>query len=159
MGNERRTYDFRFGRSVNRAVFYKKYFISISISLIYLLFQLGCDFRRVVVNDPIYPQHVQFIESGTTTMQQVTERLGAPDEITGTPEKLWFRYHFKSTKFLRVDFGVLFRIWSPVTPPMSIGRSDAGTDVFLIAFDSRWVTQELRFPHPEETDEETFLPF
>jgi hypothetical protein len=120
---------------------------------------IGCDFRKVVVNDPIRPKDVAFIKSGKTTMQEVVIRLGAPDEILGTSDRLWFQYHFKTTKFLRIDFGVLLRLWSPVTPPLSIGRSNAGTDVFLIAFDPKWVTQDLSFPPPSETDKIGFWPF
>ena len=159
MGNEHLDYSFRFGRLVSSVAFPKKSFAAIGVGLVLLLFLLGCDFRKIVVNDPIHPEDVAFIKSGKTTMQQVTARLGAPDEITGTPDRLWFRYHFKTTKILRVDFGVLFRIWSPVSPPMSIGRSDAGTDVFLVAFDSQWVTRDLRFPPPKETGKVNFWPF
>ena len=120
---------------------------------------IGCEFRKVVVNDPIRPEDVAFIKSGKTTMQEVVTRLGAPDEILGTSDHLWFQYHFKTTKFLRIDFGMLLRLWSPVVPPLSIGGSNAGTDVFLIAFNPKWVTQDLNFPPTNETDKVGFWPF
>lgn len=120
---------------------------------------IGCDFRKVVVNDPIRPEDVAFIQSGKTTMKEIVTRLGAPDEIMGTSDRLWFRYDFKTTKFFRIDFGILLRIWSPVAPPLSYGQSDAGTDVFLVAFDPKWITQDLNFPPPNETEKVGFWPF
>ena len=159
MGNALLPSNSRYGRLGNSLVIHMNRLSVIIGCLLLPSLLIGCDFRKVVVNNPIRPEDVAFIKSGKTTMQEVVTRLGAPDEILGTSDRLWFQYHFKTTKFLRFDFGVLLRIWSPVVPPLSIGRSNAGTDVFLIAFNPKWVTQDLNFPPPNETDKVGFWPF
>ena len=86
-------------------------------------------------------------------------QLGAPDDITGSENRLIFEYQFKTTKFFRLDFGTVLRLWSPVTPPLSVGSGDAGTDTLLLAFDHKWVALDLKFPHPQSTKGVSFFPF
>ncbi len=119
----------------------------------------ACDFRRVVVNKPINPEHVEFINPGLTPLTEVVKELGSPDEVSGASDYLVFRYHFKSAKFFRINFGHIFRIWSPVSPPMSLGNSESGTDIFLVAFDSNWIVLNHGFSYHNDTKNVEFLPF
>ncbi|MBI4401922.1 MAG: hypothetical protein HY581_09850, partial [Nitrospirae bacterium] len=105
----------------------------------------GCEFRRIVINDPIRPEDVAFIRPGVTTMSDIVTHLGVPDEIEGTEERAVFRYRFRDAKIFRVDFGKLLRFWSPVTPDMILGRGNLGTDVLQVAFDPHWIVQEHAF--------------
>ena len=124
-----------------------------------VMFISGCDFRRVVLNKPIHPEKVDFIVPGKTPMMKVVEHLGSPDEISGTSNYLVFRYHFKSAKFFRIDFGYILRIWSPVAPTMSLGNSEAGTDIFLVAFDPNLIAKNHGFSYRANTKDVGFLPF
>ena len=123
------------------------------------VFISGCDFRKVVINEPISTQDVTFITPGETSFLQVVEQLGAPDEIEGSDEVMFFRYRFRTTKMMRINFGWILRIWSPVAPPLSMGRGDTGMDVFQVAFDSNWIAQESAFATPSKTTRFNFWPF
>ena len=159
MGNVLQTWNFKFGPlgSLKQIPVMKP--LQACLSLLFLCSLFACDFRRVVVNDPIIPKEVEFIAPGRTTMQQIVDRLGAPDEITGTKGHLLFRYHFKTSKFFRIDFGALLRLWSPVSPPLSWGNGITGTDAFLVAFDSEWIAQDRNFSFSEKTKQVSFWPF
>ena len=41
----------------------------------------GCDFRRVVVNDPISTETLQRLNPGENSLDDIVQTLGAPDEI------------------------------------------------------------------------------
>jgi hypothetical protein len=119
----------------------------------------GCEFRKIVLNDPISPAQVQFIVSGRTTFSDVVEQIGAPDEIKGDGTDLVFRYHYLVSKGLRVNFGSILRIWSPVSPAMILSRGEAGTDVFQVVFDSHGIAQEHAFSKHIRNPRFNFWPF
>lgn len=135
----------------------KPILIAAAFGLILLI--SGCDFRRVVVNQPINLEDINFIVPGKTPLVEVVKHLGAPDKISGTDEYLVFRYHFRSAKFFRIDFGHALRLWSPVSPPMSFGNSKTGIDIFLVAFDSNWIALDHEFSYRNNTKNVGFLPF
>lgn len=159
MESEPPNFAFKSGPLVSRMIKLRMV-VGVMLWLMLIALLLGaCDFRKVVVNDPLLPQDVEFIVPGSTSMFEVVERLGAPDEISGTSNQLLFRYQFKTTKFFRFDFGVLLRIWTPITPPMSWGNGNAGTDAFWVAFDSHWQATTLHFTFSENTKKVSFWPF
>ncbi|MEC4669191.1 MAG: hypothetical protein VST64_09630 [Nitrospirota bacterium] len=127
--------------------------------LVVVLACSGCEARRVAFNDPIRPADVAFIEPGTTTLFDVVRRLGAPDEMMGTETRGVARYRFRVTKVFRVNFGLLFRFFSPVTPTMALGRGDVGTDVFQVVFDPNWVIQEQAFAYGASASRFSPWPF
>jgi len=72
----------------------------------------GCDFRRVVVNQPIDPQTLGTLSPGESTIQDVVQMLGAPDEIESKPDGMVLRYRHGDTKTLRVNFGWVLRFFA-----------------------------------------------
>lgn len=55
----------------------------------------GCAFVRGDYNSPIESGQIEFIRSGITTQEEITARLGAPDEIrfTGAREIDHYRHY------------------------------------------------------------------
>ncbi len=108
----------------------------------------GCGFAtvaRLSINDPIRPESVAFIIPGRTTLAEVVEHLGAPDELAALDEGAVIAYHFRDAKYTRVNFGWPARFWLTVSPDFILSAGGLGTDVFEVAFDSRWVAREHAF--------------
>lgn len=105
----------------------------------------SCQWRRLTVNDPIRPEDVTFIRPGQTTLTEVVAKLGAPDEIKATGDFMVARYRFRDGKYFKIDLGRLLSFWSPVTPEMSMARSQVETDVFQVVMDSRGIVREHAF--------------
>ncbi|MGD9727102.1 MAG: hypothetical protein AB7V39_12005, partial [Nitrospiraceae bacterium] len=61
--------------------------------------------QRMSVNFPINPDDVGFIVKGRTTLAEVAERLGAPDELLDLQSGAVATYHFSDGKYFRVDWG------------------------------------------------------
>ena len=129
------------------------------VVLAVVLSSSGCEIRRVAFNAPIRPADVAFIEPGTTTLSDVVRRLGAPDEMMGTETRGVARYRFQVTKAFRVNFGWVFRFFSPVSPTMALGRVDVGTDVLQVVFDSNWVIKEQAFAYGSSASRFSPWPF
>lgn len=128
-------------------------------TMVMTLVLASCDFRRISINDPIEPDDVTFIAPGRTTLSEVVAHLGAPDEVTGSDEQIVFRYRFRVARIFRVNFGRLLSFWSPVTPNMSLGRGEVGTDVFQVVFDRNWIAQGHAFAQESDTSRYRFWPF
>jgi len=112
-----------------------------------LLMLTACQWRRVTVNDPIKPEDVTFIERGKTSLADIVARLGAPDEIASTGHFLTARYRFRDGKYFKIDAGRLLLFVSPVTPEMSMARSQVETDVFQVIMDTTGIVQEYAFAY------------
>ena len=125
-----------------------------------LLFSLsGCDFRRVVVNDPLVVDSLDELVPGTSTIQDVAEKLGAPGEIEEGASGMVFRYRFGDSKTMRVNFGWILRVFFPVAPSMNLGRGEGSTYILHVA-----MRQDLTFDHsviqpPSDTPHFGFWPF
>lgn len=113
--------------------------------LLVLLTLTACQWRRITVNDPIKPEDVTFIERGKTPLADVVARLGAPDEIVSTGHLLTARYRFRDGKYFKIDAGRLLLFVSPVTPEMSMARSQVEMDVFQVIMDMQGIVQEYAF--------------
>jgi|RhiMethySRZTD1v2_1073278.scaffolds.fasta_scaffold00307_50 hypothetical protein len=125
-----------------------------------LLFALsGCEFRKVAINDLISPQQIEFIEVGKTTSSEVVAQLGAPDEMAGAGVDLVFRYQYAVTKMLRVDFGKILQIWTPVAPAIILSRGETGFDAFQVVFDARGIVREHAFTKHTRSRRFNFWPF
>ena len=113
--------------------------------LVAALTLMSCQWRRLTVNDPIRPDDVAFIQEGQTTLTEVVERLGPPDDISAAGNAMVARYRFRDGKYFKIDAGRLLAFWSPVTPEMSIARGQLETDVFQVVLDSNGIVQEHAF--------------
>lgn len=110
-----------------------------------LVILAGCSLRRVVVNDVISPQRVTFIQSGSTTMQQVVSRLGAPDEIFESEFGLATVYEWSDTKFSAIDFGYAARAFSPYSPSMTLARTGIDKEQFQVHYDAQGIVRTVGF--------------
>ncbi|HEY6084393.1 MAG TPA: hypothetical protein VIU63_03300, partial [Nitrospira sp.] len=54
-------------------------------------------------------------------------------------------YRFLDLKYSRINFGWLFRPWSPVDPDIIISRTGLGADAFQVLCDSQWVVNHRGF--------------
>ena len=81
------------------------------LSVLLLLSLSGCDFRRVVVNDPLVADSLEGLVPGKSTIQDVAKKLGAADEIEEGAGGMVFRYRFGDSKTMRVNFGWILRVF------------------------------------------------
>ncbi len=119
----------------------------------------GCDFRRIVVNQPIAPETLKSLSPGESTLQDVVRVLGAPDSIGRKQEGMVFRYRYGDTKTLRVNFGWLFRFLIPVTPSMNVGRGERATQVLHVAMNQDGTLERYMVQDPPEAPSFSFWPF
>lgn len=105
----------------------------------------ACNVIRVELNTPITPADVAFIQPGTTTLDDVVARLGAPDSITPSETGSVVTYRFLDLKYSRVNFGWILKLWSPVDPDLIISRTGFGLDQFNVLCDPHWVVTNQRF--------------
>jgi hypothetical protein len=61
--------------------------------------------QRLTLNEPISEHDVAFILDGTTTLTEVVDRLGAPDDIQSVGDSIIARYRFSDGKYFRADYG------------------------------------------------------
>ena len=119
----------------------------------------GCEFRRVVVNDPFIAESLEELVPGQSTFQDVTQKLGAPDEIEEGASGMVFRYRYGDSKTMRVNFGWILRLLLPVAPSMNLGRGEGVTYILHVA-----LRPDLTFDHsviqsPPDPPRFWFWPF
>ena len=129
------------------------------VGILLLLTLSGCDFRRVVVNDPFVTDSLDALVPGQSTLHDVTKSLGAPDEIEEGANGMIFRYRYGDSKTMRVNFGWIFRVIIPVAPPMNMGKGEGETYVLHVA-----MRPDLTFDHsviqpPPDPPHFWFWPF
>lgn len=115
------------------------------LGMLCLVILAGCSLRRVVVNDVISPQHVTFIQSESTTMQQVVSRLGAPDEIFESEFGLATVYEWSDTQFSAIDFGYAARAFFPYSPSMTLARTGIDKEQFQVHYDAQGIVRTVGF--------------
>ena len=127
--------------------------------IVTLLMFAGCDFRRVVVNHPIDPQSLQTLSPGESSMQDVVQALGAPDEITARPNGMVLQYRYGDSKTMRINFGWILRFFLPLAPSMNLGRGDEVPQVLQIAMNQDGTFDQYLLSQPLEPPEFSFWPF
>ncbi len=119
----------------------------------------GCDFRRVVVNDPVSTETLQLLKPGENSLDDIVQALGAPDEIDAKTRGMVLRYRYGDTKTMRVNFGWLFRIFLPVAPSMNLGRVEGVTQVLHIAMNEADTFDHYFVQDPPAPPQFWFWPF
>lgn len=119
----------------------------------------GCDFRRVIVNHPIDPQALETLNSGKSSMQDVVRALGAPDDITASPDGMVWRYRYGDAKTMRINFGWVLRVFFPVAPSMNLGRGDDAPHVLHVAMNHDDIFDQYFLQQPLEPPQFSFWPF
>ena len=119
----------------------------------------GCDFRRVVINQPIEVETLATLNPGESSIQDIVQVLGAPDEIEAISDGMVFRYRYKDSKTMRVNFGILLRIFFPVAPSMNLGRGDEVPYVLHIALNPDGVFEQYFLQQQLAPPQFSFWPF
>jgi len=123
------------------------------------LWGTGCDFRRVVVNEPISPKILQRLNPGEDSLNDIVQALGAPDEINEMNKGMVLRYRYGDSKTMRVNFGWLFRIFLPVVPSLNLGRGEGVTQVLHIAMNGDGTFDHYFVQDPPSPPRFWFWPF
>jgi hypothetical protein len=129
------------------------------LSVLLFLTLSGCEVRRVVVNDPLVADSLEALVPGKSTFHDVTQKLGAPDEIEEGAGGMIFRYRYGDSKTMRVNFGWILRVLLPVAPSMNLGRGEGVTSILHVA-----MRPDLTFDHsviqpPPDPPHFWFWPF
>lgn len=86
----------------------------------------GCFIARTTTNEPLREQRIGELIPGRTTAREVTERLGAPNEVVQLGHRTAYRYDFTNTK--RAGFTVIV---------LSLLNEDTRSDRLWLFFDEK----------------------
>ena len=116
--------------------------------------------QRMTFNQPLSAEDVRFIKDGETSLPEVVEKLGAPNQMVRSGEGVVARYHFTDGKNFRVNYGWGFRFLIPLYAPDLIQEGGgAGTDVFQVTFNEHWVVQDHAFAFHAQSSQFRLWPF
>ena len=134
-------------------------------AILWLISLSGClrgpiVWQRVAINQPLSAEDVSFIVDGDTRLQEVVERIGAPNQILSSNAGMVARYHFTDGKYFRVDFGWGLRFLTPFyQPDLVLGGGGTGVDVFQVTCNDRWVVQDHGFAFHAQASAFRLWPF
>ena len=112
------------------------------------------------MNFPITREDVAFIVNGRTTLAEVPELLGAPDELHDLESGPEASYHFSDGKYFRVDYGWGLRFIVPFYSPEIVqAGGGVGLDELQLKCDDKWVVQHYAFAFHANTSKFRFWPF
>ena len=120
---------------------------------------LGCAVRRVDFNEPITAEGLQFIRPGQTTLQEVVDRLGAPEDIIVTSNHLIAEFKWSTTRSASLNLGYLFRFVSPVSPSMTMSGTGINIEHVLLTCDQQLNVRSYAFGKAHEHAFFEFWPF
>jgi hypothetical protein len=116
----------------------------------------NCSVRRVNFNEPIPGGALTFIKPGETTLQEIVDRLGAPDDIVTTTGQFIAEFKWSTTRSSSLDFGHVFKVVSPVSPSMTLSGTGINVERFLVICDEHLIVRSHAFG---KVDEHAFLEF
>jgi hypothetical protein len=119
----------------------------------------GCAIHRVNFNTEIVPEDLSFVTAGETTLHSVVVRLGAPEDITSTADQLIAEYRWSTTRSSSLNLGYLFKIISPISPPMTLSGTGINIQRLLIICDDRLIVRSYAFGLTHEHALVEFWPF
>ncbi|MGH7258696.1 MAG: hypothetical protein ACREIM_09970, partial [Nitrospiraceae bacterium] len=97
---------------------------------------------------------------GRTTLAEVAEQLGSPDELLGVPGGSVANYHFSDGKYFRIDYGWGLRFIIPFySPDLAQAGGGVGMDIFQVTCDDKWVVQHHAFAFHANSSKFRFWPF
>ena len=130
-------------------------------TLCILLLCAGCSVRRATLNDVLTPEQVSFIRVGQTTIRELADRIGAPDEVTESDFGGVALYYWSDTKSAALDFGSIPRLFfGPFVPTMTLTKTGITPEQLQVVFDPQWTVRAYGFSR-KSTDEPIiwFWPF
>lgn len=116
--------------------------------------------QRVTLNQPLTAQDVSFVVNGETSLSEVVEKLGAPNQMLSSNGGVVARYQFTDGRYFRVDFGWGLRFLIPFySPELVLGGGGLGTDAFQVTYNDDWVVQDHGFAFHSQSSEFRLWPF
>ena len=116
--------------------------------------------QRVTLNQPLTAQDVSFVVNGETSLSEVVEKLGAPNQMLSSNGGVIARYQFTDGRYFRVDFGWGLRFLIPFySPELVLGGGGLGTDAFQVTYNDDWVVQDHGFAFHSQSSEFRLWPF
>lgn len=119
----------------------------------------GCSVRRVNFNEPVTQDSLSFIQPGHTTLHQVVERLGAPEDIIIGSVELIAEFKWSTTRSASLDLGYLFKLISPVSPPVTLSGTGINIERLLVICDSQLVVRSYALGPTDQHALIEFWPF
>ncbi|MCP9452457.1 MAG: hypothetical protein NNA23_07205 [Nitrospira sp.] len=120
---------------------------------------VGCAVRRVAFNDPITARELAFVRLGETTLQEVVERLGAPEDIALDADQLVADFQWSTTRSASLNLGYLFRLISPVSPTFTLSGTGINIEHVQFVCDKNLVVQSYLFGRADQHALIEFWPF
>ena len=120
----------------------------------------GCTVRRVVFNDVVTTEQVNFIRIGQTTILELADHIGAPDEVSESDFGVVALYNWSDTKSAALDFGAIGRLFLPYSPTIRLNKIGITPEQLQVVFDPQWTVRAYGFSR-KSTDEPIiwFWPF
>ena len=115
----------------------------------------------MVLNDVVTTEQVNFIRVGETTLVELADHIGAPDEVTESDFGVVALYYWSDTKSAGLDFGAIPRLFfGPFIPTMTLTKTGITPEQFQVVFDPQWTVRAYGFSR-RTTDEPVvwFWPF
>jgi hypothetical protein len=129
-------------------------------ALCILLLCAGCSVRRATLNDVLTPEQVSFIRVGQTTIRELADHIGAPDEVTESDFGVVALYYWSDTKSAGLDLGAIGRLFLPYSPTIRLNKIGVTPEQLQVVFDPQWAVRAYGFSR-KSTDEPIiwFWPF
>ena len=105
----------------------------------------SCTVRRVVYNEVVTLEQVNFIRVGETTIRELADHIGAPDEVSESEFGVVALYYWSDTKSSGLDFGALARLFLPYAPTMTLNKTGITPEQFQVVFDPQWTVRAFGF--------------
>lgn len=105
----------------------------------------GCTVRRVVYNEIVTLEQVNFVRVGETTIRDLADHIGAPDEVTESEFGVVALYYWSDTKSSGLDFGALARLFLPYAPTMTLTKTGITPEQLQVVFDPQWTVRAFGF--------------
>ena len=99
----------------------------------------------MVFNEILTPEQVNFIRIGQTTIRELADHIGAPDEVTESEFGVVALYYWSDTKSAALDFGAIGRLFLPYAPTMTLNRTGITPEQFQVVFDPQWAVRAYGF--------------
>lgn len=136
----------------------RKYLLTVLLLVTYGLVT-SCSLRRVNYNEPITQERLSFIQAGHTTLHQVVERLGAPEDLIITRSELIAEFKWSTTRSASLDLGHLFKLFSPVSPPITLSGTGINIERLLVICDGQLVVRSYALGPTDQHALIEFWPF
>ncbi|MCP9456448.1 MAG: hypothetical protein NNA18_10125 [Nitrospira sp.] len=110
-------------------------------------------------NDPITAQELEFVRLDKTTLHEVVERLGAPEDIVLDTDQLVAEFQWSTARSASLNLGYLFRLISPVSLPFTLSGTGINIERVQFVCDKNLVVHSYFFGRTDQHALIEFWPF